>query len=206
MTTSTRRGARAGVCLTWRPRRAAAVCLAGALALAACGGDADPADDAASVATSEEAPSEPTGSEPSASEPSSSAPATGEPTGDATAGDGAVTTADTDLGTILVTGDGATVYGFTQDEQGGASACNEGCLATWPPVLVEGPEVPEGLDADVFGVLERADGGGFQLTADGWPLYTYTPDGPGDTSGQGVGDVWFVVAPDGTLVMDAAGG
>jgi hypothetical protein len=47
------------------------------------------------------------------------------------------------------------------------------------------------------------------VTYDGQPLYTYAPDGgPGDTTGQGVGDVWWVVASDGEAIRgaDAGGG
>ena len=37
-----------------------------------------------------------------------------------------------------------------------------------------------------------------QVTYADHPLYHYAPDtSPGDTSGQGVGDVWFVVEPQG---------
>jgi len=40
-----------------------------------------------------------------------------------------------------------------------------------------------------------------------WPLYYYTGDAvPGDINGQGSGDVWFLVNPEGTLIKDAAGG
>src|SRR5690606_25589637 len=39
------------------------------------------------------------------------------------------------------------------------------------------------------------------VTYDGWPLYTFTGDAEaGETNGQGLNDVWFVVAPDGTPV------
>ena len=37
-----------------------------------------------------------------------------------------------------------------------------------------------------------------------WPLYTFAGDAaPGDVNGQGVGEVWYAVAPDGTLVEGA---
>lgn len=197
---------------TPRPRRAGprlAAALALALGLAACGsGDDGAEDDAAATSTAAE---DTAGDGATTDEEATEEAATDEPTADEATDAGGdtgeaapVATAETDLGTILVTGDGFTLYGFTNDEQGGPSACTEGCLETWPPLLVDGAEVPGGLDDEVFGVLERADGGGFQLMADGWPLYTYAPDQePGDTTGQGVGDVWWVVQPDGTLVQDA---
>jgi hypothetical protein len=39
------------------------------------------------------------------------------------------------------------------------------------------------------------------------PLYRYAPDAaPGDTNGQGVNDVWFVVGADGVPIEAAAAG
>jgi hypothetical protein len=39
------------------------------------------------------------------------------------------------------------------------------------------------------------------VTLDGYPLYLWQNDAaPGDTTGQGVQGVWWVVAPDGTKV------
>ncbi len=44
-----------------------------------------------------------------------------------------------------------------------------------------------------FGVITRSDGGR-QVTFNGIPLYLYAKDvKPGDTNGQGVGNIWFVV-------------
>ena len=40
-----------------------------------------------------------------------------------------------------------------------------------------------------------------QLKAGKWPLYLFAGDaGPGETNGQGSGDVWFASAPDGSLI------
>jgi predicted lipoprotein with Yx(FWY)xxD motif len=40
-----------------------------------------------------------------------------------------------------------------------------------------------------------------QVTYAGQPLYFFAGDEqPGDTNGQAVGDVWFVVTPDGTPI------
>jgi predicted lipoprotein with Yx(FWY)xxD motif len=114
-----------------------------------------------------------------------------------------VKTGSTDLGDVLITADGMTVYGFTNDS-GGTSTCEAGCATAWPPVLVDGETLPSDLDADVFSVVERSDDT-YQLKAGDWPLYTFAGDtGPGDTNGEGSGGVWFVVKPDGQLQMDAA--
>ncbi|MGF1616607.1 MAG: hypothetical protein ACFCU2_02195 [Acidimicrobiia bacterium] len=43
--------------------------------------------------------------------------------------------------------------------------------------------------------------GSEQLTVNGMPLYRYIPDlNPGDTSGQNVGGVWFVVDANGSVI------
>jgi predicted lipoprotein with Yx(FWY)xxD motif len=43
--------------------------------------------------------------------------------------------------------------------------------------------------------FERPDGT-LQVAYDGAPLYYFGNDtGPGDTNGQGLGDVWFVAEP-----------
>jgi predicted lipoprotein with Yx(FWY)xxD motif len=115
-----------------------------------------------------------------------------------------VTTGDTDLGTVLTTADGLTLYGFTDDTDG-TSTCTGDCAQTWPPLLVEEDfVVGDGLDATVFTTTERDDGS-LQLVAGDWPLYTFAGDqAPGDVNGQGVGDVWFAVTPDGQLIEDDA--
>lgn len=107
---------------------------------------------------------------------------------------------DADLGDHLVTEDGYVLYVFVPDEQG-ASTCYDGCASAWPPLLSEGDvAVPEGLDADLVGTVEREDGTS-QITYDGWPLYTFARDTePGMASGQGAGGNWYVIAPDGTVV------
>lgn len=115
-----------------------------------------------------------------------------------------VTTGETDLGEVLTTADGMTIYGFTNDS-GGTSTCDDGCAEAWPPVLIDGETLPAGLDADVFSVIERSDET-YQLKAGDWPLYTFSGDSaPGDTNGQGTGGVWFVATADGQLQKDAAG-
>jgi predicted lipoprotein with Yx(FWY)xxD motif len=107
-------------------------------------------------------------------------------------------TSETDLGTILVDGDGFTLYVFTVDTEG-VSTCFEGCADVWPPVAAES-EIASGLDASIFGSAPRP-GEADQLTVGGQPLYRYTPDGePGATAGQGVNGVWFVVDADGNMI------
>lgn len=110
--------------------------------------------------------------------------------------------ADTDLGSILVDPDGFTLYIFTADS-GGESACYEACADLWPPVPA-GTAIGADLDVALFGSIERTDGTE-QLTVNDMPLYRYTPDtSPGDTTGQGFNDVWFVVDATGDAIEAAA--
>lgn len=97
-------------------------------------------------------------------------------------------------GVILTDAAGMTLYLFTQDEAG-ESTCYDDCAAAWPPLTVEGsPTVPDGLPGEV-GTTERDDGSA-QVTYEGTPLYYWQGDEqPGDATGHGVNDVWFVVHP-----------
>jgi len=113
-----------------------------------------------------------------------------------------ISTASTELGDVLVDGFGLTLYGFTNDG-GGTPTCEGGCAEAWPPVIVDSEELPAGLDPAVFSVVERPDGT-FQLKAGKWPLYRFAGDAePGETNGQGSGNVWFVVDPAGGLIKNA---
>ncbi len=123
----------------------------------------------------------------------SSAPAA---TASAAPADTIVAVTGGDLGDHLVDGDGRTLYLFTVDIQGEASACVDDCAANWPP-LVGGSSAGAGADAGLLGSVTRTDGVA-QVTYNGWPLYYFAADAaPGDTNGQGVGDVWWVVSPSG---------
>jgi predicted lipoprotein with Yx(FWY)xxD motif len=125
--------------------------------------------------------------------------------GSAGAGAAAVlTTERTDLGEIVVAADGRTVYVFDDDTAGsGESACAGGCLEQWPPVVAENAEVAvDGVTGEV-GTIERDDGT-LQVTLEGLPLHLFAGDAePGETTGQAVGDAWWVVGPDGEKITAA---
>jgi predicted lipoprotein with Yx(FWY)xxD motif len=163
-----------------------AAIVAGLLLVAACSDDDDPSVEASGDDTEE--PSSTTASPGDDYEaPGAAAGGTQE------AGTHLVNLGDTDLGEVLVDSEGMTLYLFTQDS-GESSACNAGCVDAWPPLLADGaPSGGEGVDAGLLGTIEREDGSQ-QVTYAGHPLYTYAADSaPGDTVGQGVGDVWFAV-------------
>ncbi len=121
-------------------------------------------------------------------------------------GDGTpnVAVGDSSLGQILVDAKGMSLYMFDKDEPD-KSNCYEGCAVKWPPLLVNAGEQPaagDGVTAKL-GVTERTDGT-YQVTANGWPLYYWYKDvNPGDVLGQAVGDVWWVLAPDGSVIRTA---
>ena len=105
-----------------------------------------------------------------------------------------------DLGVILTEASGRTVYLFTMDEPN-QSHCVGECGLAWPSLLTVGSPTPEeGAAKDRLDSVRREDGY-LQVTYNGWPLYYYAPDEtPGDTLGQGLGDVMFVVSPGGEAV------
>jgi predicted lipoprotein with Yx(FWY)xxD motif len=98
------------------------------------------------------------------------------------------------IGQYLADGKGMTLYYFAKDSPG-KSVCTGDCLTKWPPLLVDGKTtVVSGLDAKDFGELDTP--GGKQVTFRGYSLYRFFKDAkPGDTTGQGVGGIWFVVDP-----------
>lgn len=105
-----------------------------------------------------------------------------------------------DLGTILVTADGMTLYDFHKDK-GGNSACYGACAGTWPPLLTEGnPQAQGPAERSMLGTTKRKDGT-VQVTYNGWPLYTYVADqAPGEANGNDVdqfGAEWYVLQPSG---------
>jgi len=114
----------------------------------------------------------------------------------------------TDFGSILVDGEGMSLYVFLADIQdGGTSTCgdDDGCAAEWPPLASQGaPVAGDGVDETLLGTITRDDGT-MQVTYNGWPLYLFAGDtAPGDTSGQGLdefGGLWFLVSPTGEAIQ-----
>lgn len=99
-----------------------------------------------------------------------------------------------DIGNYLTDENGMTLYLFKKDTPG-KSACTGPCVAKWPLFTADSVTVPEGVKAADFGEINRPDGKK-QTTYKGLPLYYFYMDvRAGDTTGQGVNNVWFVVAP-----------
>lgn len=107
------------------------------------------------------------------------------------------------LGSFLVDSKGMTLYIFTKDSAN-TSVCNGGCATAWPPLLTSGaPSAGTGVTASMLGTTTRADGT-TQVTYNSMPLYYWAKDkAAGDTTGQGVQNVWYVIDPSGKSITTA---
>ena len=101
------------------------------------------------------------------------------------------------LGTYLIGWTDMTLYTYAKDSTG-TSTCYGKCARNWPPYAVPAGmhlNIKSGVSSALAGTIVRADGT-TQVTYKGMPLYFYSGDASGsDTNGQGVGGVWYVVAP-----------
>lgn len=174
------------ITLTSRARTAViATAIGGALALSACGGDPAPLNNPAAAAA------------PATTVPAATAAPVESPA------DAPVKITQTVLGDVLADVDGMALYAFTNDVDA-QSTCSGTCAEAWPPVIVD-PDfiVSPGLDSGIFATTIREDGA-HQLVAGKWPLYRFAADAkPGDITGQGSGDVWYLVDLDGRLIETA---
>ncbi|WP_019026156.1 di-heme oxidoredictase family protein [Colwellia piezophila] len=86
---------------------------------------------------------------------------------------------------------GFTLYVFDNDlATPEASVCNEGCVTSWPPVLVDDVEA-SGVNG--LSTITRNDGS-LQAAHNGRPLYFYAGDTQaGDSNGEGLHGVWWLV-------------
>lgn len=173
------------------------------LAAAACGSDATTAADTTASTTATTAATTATTAKAAAA--SSTTAAAGAST---TAGAPATTRAPivagqialetTPLGSVLVDAQGNTIYLYTPDKQG-ISTCYDKCEAAWP-IVSQVSGVGTGLDAKLLGTTTRTNGT-VQATYNKWPLYYFVKDkAKGDTTGQAVGGVWWVMDAKGDAI------
>lgn len=101
-----------------------------------------------------------------------------------------------ELGDFLVGPDGMTLYLFTRDPLN-ETVCYDQCAQNWPPLTVESEDelvAGEGIPGELS-TIEREDGS-LQVAYNGIALYYWLrDDAPGDTTGHGVNNVWWVVPP-----------
>jgi predicted lipoprotein with Yx(FWY)xxD motif len=98
------------------------------------------------------------------------------------------------VGKYLTDTEGNTLYWFKKDTPG-KSACTGPCIEKWPVYYRDSVKAPEGVKTEDFGTITREDGTK-QTTFRGFPLYYWANDKQaGDTTGQGVNNVWYVIDP-----------
>jgi predicted lipoprotein with Yx(FWY)xxD motif len=106
-----------------------------------------------------------------------------------------VRSASNSLGTILVDGQGRTLYHLSGEQNGKFICTSTACLGVWHPLIAPSNGTPSG-EVSALGTVKRPEGT-VQITYKGEPLYTFTGDQQaGETKGQGIKDVgtWSVVA------------
>jgi predicted lipoprotein with Yx(FWY)xxD motif len=110
------------------------------------------------------------------------------------------------LGTVLVAGNGFTLYMFAPDKRSGVSTCYNACATAWPPLLLAGAAAPiygHGVNPNLLGTTKRTDGT-VQVTYNGWPLYLWVSDSePGQATGQAInnnGGLWYVLNTAGQVI------
>jgi predicted lipoprotein with Yx(FWY)xxD motif len=102
------------------------------------------------------------------------------------------------MGKVIENDEGFVLYRFDGDKNNPSkTACEGDCAKIWPPVVASETPALEGINAEIVGTVDRADGTK-QVTIDGWPVYTYIGDKePGQWKGQNVSGKWFVIEPTG---------
>ena len=108
------------------------------------------------------------------------------------------------FGPVLFDGKGRVLYGFTRDRRNGGSRCYGACAKAWPVYFATKQQLRagDGVKDSLLGTTRRRDGR-IQATYNGWPLYYYVDDGPGEIKCQNVdefGGTWLVVRASGKLV------
>ena len=117
------------------------------------------------------------------------------------------------VGTVLVNGQGQTLYMLTS-EKGGKITCTaaNGCIQAWPETLLTSGATAaagSGVHSSLLGTVKDASGN-LEVTYNHWPLYTFSGDsGPGVAKGQGLtsfGGTWYVLSGSGNPVTSSPSG
>jgi predicted lipoprotein with Yx(FWY)xxD motif len=142
--------------------------------------------------------------------PSSSAPAASSSAASATISTKSVH----GVGTVLVNGQGRTLYMLTS-EKSGKNTCTQanGCTQAWPETLltsgVTTAKAGSGVQSSLLGTVKDTSGN-LEVTYNHWRLYTFAGDsGPGAAKGQGLtsfGGTWYVLNGSGDPVTASPSG
>jgi predicted lipoprotein with Yx(FWY)xxD motif len=107
------------------------------------------------------------------------------------------------VGNILIDSAGKALYS-PDEEATGSVLCVDKCTSFWVPLVPGATGPTAGAGTPTIAVVDRPDGIK-QVTAAGRPLYTFSPDGPGKVTGDGVADdfgtqhfTWHVIMSDGS--------
>jgi predicted lipoprotein with Yx(FWY)xxD motif len=105
------------------------------------------------------------------------------------------------FGPILFDGRGRVLYLFTRDVRGKPSRCYGDCASAWPVYHAPkgGLRAGKGVKASLLRTSKRRDGR-LQVTYNGWPLYYYAHEGPGEVKCHRIrthGGLWLVVRANG---------
>ena len=164
--------------------RLSTLSVTGLLALAACGGEEQPAASKTATATATAA---------------ETATPTATPTAGAKRTGTRIVLADSQFGSMLFNAKKQAIYIFEKDPKN-ETVCFDECAEAWPPVFTKGePVAGDGVKASLLGTIKRRDGGR-QVTYAGKPLYYYAHEGPGQVLCHNVhlnGGLWWVVGPSG---------
>lgn len=105
-------------------------------------------------------------------------------------------------GHVLGDAQGFALYVYIPDHRG-PSVCYGACAQAWPPLVLppghDQAQAGPGVEKALLGTSRRADGDR-QVTYDGWPLYLYVGDTPGQATGQALDmGTWYLVSPSGAI-------
>jgi len=110
------------------------------------------------------------------------------------------------LGSFIIDNEGMTLYYFANDVPGSDSTvptsnCPAGCAVAWPLFYEDDFKVSSDLVKSDFTPFDRIDGEK-QISYKGWPLYYFIDDlVAGDTNGENVNNIWFVMKPDYAVML-----
>jgi len=128
----------------------------------------------------------------SSSSTAAGSPASSAPSGASSAASATISaTSVSGVGTVLVNGQGQTLYMLTS-EKGGKITCTQanGCTQAWPETLLTNgattAKAGSGVQSSLLGTVKDGSGN-LEVTYNHWPLYTFSGDsGSGVAKGQGL--------------------